>query len=59
MSDHNEYPSRIKLPVPVSAETQLKFTREAVMRGQSPLDLAARCLEVIAKDDLFSAVIDT
>lgn len=42
----------------VMPQTALALRREATMRGLRPEELIARCLDVIANDNLFNAVLD-
>lgn len=47
------------MPVEVQHETKIDFGKEAAYRGTSPEVLFGRVLDVIARDDLFAAVLDT
>ncbi len=49
-------PSEFPFKVPIDVE--LKMRKRAEEMGLSPLELATRMIEVISRDDLFSAVLD-
>lgn len=59
MTAGHRNPSR-KEPVTadVLPQTAIELRREAGMRGIGPDELIARCLDNIAKDNLFHAILD-
>jgi hypothetical protein len=58
MSEPHQPCRKEPIAADVCSQTALVLRREAIMRGIRPDELIARCLDNIAKDNLFNAVLD-